>query len=250
MDRDLDMTDESSAANRGSKTPPPRQPPDSAGPSRPETESSVTEPAIDWSQSTAAGADPVPPSDHASVGEGPATSPETSSSSGEDSEQGDHPSGLTIAEVIAEHHAVIYRYALRLCGNAADAEDLCQQTFLTAHRKLHQLRDPGRVRGWLCQILRNAFFKSQRKWQPVDAASLELDVQTVPEEPAGSEEIDQERLQAALGDLAEPFRVVVLMFYFEQASYKEIAAALDLPLGTVMSRLNRAKEHLRARLGG
>jgi RNA polymerase sigma-70 factor (ECF subfamily) len=81
------------------------------------------------------------------------------------------------------------------------------------------------------------------------AANIDLDVDTVPaviqDVKASDLEIDEERLKSALEAMPDEFRLVVLMFYFEDLSYKEIAAQLEIPMGTVMSRLSRAKRRLR-----
>lgn len=152
-----------------------------------------------------------------------------------------------IAQLVIEHQALLYRYAFRLCGNRADAEDLTQQTFLLAHAKLHQLRDDASARSWLCTILRNCYLKSFRRWQPLPETDLGSDLGQLPQTDH-EDEIDRERLQAGLDELPAEFKVVLLMFYFEDCSYREIAEQLQLPLGTVMSRLSRAKQHLRNRL--
>lgn len=148
---------------------------------------------------------------------------------------------------VAEHHEAVYRYAFRLTGTVPDAEDLTQQTFLIAHRKASQVRNPNKVRGWLFTVLRSCFLKLRRKKVPVPAGALEYDIHAEDRLPDDSE-IDSERLQAALNELADEFRIVLAMFYFEECSYKEIAEKLGIPIGTVMSRLARAKSHLRKRL--
>ncbi len=156
---------------------------------------------------------------------------------------------LDIGRLVAQHHAVVYRYAFRLCGRVADAEDLTQQTFLTAQQKLDQLREPDKARSWLLVVARNCYLKSLRRKVPITATELEMDVNLLPDREAVPDgEIDQEQLQRAIDGLSDEFKIVVAMFYFEQRSYKEIAQQLDLPLGTVMSRLSRAKRHLRGRL--
>jgi RNA polymerase sigma-70 factor (ECF subfamily) len=151
-------------------------------------------------------------------------------------------------QLVDEHHAVVYRYAFRLTGSVHDAEDLTQQTFLAAYRKLDQLRERQRARSWLCSILRNAWLKAQQRRIPMPASSLELDLQNLIQTPDDSTPIDREQLQRALDDLAPEFKVVLLMFYFEGLSYRAIAEQLVVPLGTVMSRLARGKAHLRKRL--
>lgn len=153
-----------------------------------------------------------------------------------------------IARLVADHHAELYRYALRLTGQTADAEDLTQQTFLIAHAKLDQVRSAESCRGWLFAILRSCFLKSVRSAIPTPATRLDLQLEALPDDVPEELLIDPERLQTALEELAPEFRLVVAMFYFEECSYREIAAQLELPIGTVMSRLSRAKSHLRARL--
>jgi RNA polymerase sigma-70 factor (ECF subfamily) len=161
---------------------------------------------------------------------------------------GDDASTLDPARLVADHLEAVYRYAFRLCGSAVDAEDLTQQVFLTAHQKQSQIRDAGCTRGWLFAILRHCFSKSCQKRRPTPAASLQLNVETIPAEPPAGEAIDQELLQQGIDQLPGPYRVVLAMFYFENCSYREIAENLDLPIGTVMSRLARAKGQLRAYL--
>ncbi len=164
---------------------------------------------------------------------------------------------LDIRELITAHHAAIFRYAFRLTGAQSDAEDLTQQTFLTAQQKLHQVRDPQKSLSWLYAVLRSCYLKSKRKQSPQLAGNLDLDVETVEggeqTAPALFEaELDRQAVksavQAAVDELPDEFKIVVLMFYFEEQSYKEIAEELDLPIGTVMSRLSRAKVRLRGQL--
>ncbi len=151
--------------------------------------------------------------------------------------------GPQMRQMVLVYYQDVYRYAYRLAGCPADAEDLTQQTFLLAHRKLHQLRDIERARSWLFAILRSCFLKSCRQSRPATGQSLAVD--EIPDRGGKESDLDTERLQAAINDLPEEFRLVVMMFYFEQLSYKEIADQLQLPAGTVMSRLSRAKGRLR-----
>lgn len=154
---------------------------------------------------------------------------------------------MEIAQLVVEHHAAVYRYAYRLTGSVADAEDLTQQVFLVACQKLGQLRNEASARGWLLTVLRNAFLKGEQRWEPVPAVDVQLNLDGIPEAISAAE-IDRERLQEALNEMPEGFRVVLAMFYFESYSYKEIAERLGMPIGTVMSRLARAKVYLRGRL--
>jgi RNA polymerase sigma-70 factor, ECF subfamily len=158
------------------------------------------------------------------------------------------PESADIARLVAEHHAWVYRAAYRLCGSSADAEDLTQQTFLTAQRALAQLREPAAARGWLATILRTGFLKGVRKRQPLSAESHDVDLHQFAAPIADTPAIDGEMLQVALADLSDDARLILTMFYFEELSYRDIAEQLEVPLGTVMSRLSRAKDQLRRRL--
>ncbi len=149
-----------------------------------------------------------------------------------------------IARMVADHHQALYRYAYRLTGSAPDAEDLTQQVFLIAQQKSNQLRQAECVRSWLFTILRNCYLKSQRQRLLLSTAHYDFDINAIPEEVIESN-IDSEQLQAAINALGDEFKLVVLMFYFEHRSYRDIAEALAVPPGTVMSRLARAKAHLR-----
>jgi RNA polymerase sigma-70 factor (ECF subfamily) len=160
----------------------------------------------------------------------------------------DDRSAMDIAQLVAEHHQAVYRYAYRLTGVVADAEDLTQQVFLAAHEKLGQLRKAESARSWLFAILRNSFLKMCRKRRPIPADNLQLDMDTVPAQIPDSSDIDRERLQRALDELPAKFRMVVAMFYYEGCSYREISDRLEVPMGTVMSRLARAKGFLRSKL--
>ncbi len=151
-------------------------------------------------------------------------------------------------QLIDAHYEALYRYAYRLSGTAADAEDLTQEAFGKALARLPQLRDPERARGWLFRILRNAYLHKVRdqkrhKVVPLDAVG-DLPDRPVEEMP----EIDPAQLQLALNDLDETFRTPIILFYFEEFSYRDIAEQMDLPIGTVMSRLARGKAYLRSKL--
>ena len=156
--------------------------------------------------------------------------------------------GIDLAALVKEHHAVVYRYACRLCGCPVEAEDLTQQTFLIAHQKVHQLRAAVAARSWLMAVVRSCFLKSVRKSRPMPAADIDLLVNDAADSGSPVDPIDREELAAALDELPDEFRLVLLMFYFEELSYQRIAEQLEIPIGTVMSRLSRAKEHLRRRL--
>lgn len=152
-----------------------------------------------------------------------------------------------VARLVREHHAAVYRYALRLSGKEADAEDLVQATFLKAQSAAAQLRDPSKARSWLFSILRNLFQMQLRKQSQLEVVYWGPELAEAAED-AVVESVDHEELHKALAEIPESFRLVLAMFYFEELSYRQIAEKLGAPEGTVMSRLSRAKEHLKARL--
>jgi RNA polymerase sigma-70 factor (ECF subfamily) len=162
--------------------------------------------------------------------------------------QADGAAGGDLASLIVAHHAALYRYAYRLCGCPTEAEDLTQQTFLIAQERLHQVRDVERTSGWLYTVLRSTFLKSVRRQRPLNAASANVELEEAAGVQPEVDEIDREALARAIGELPVEFRLVVLMYYFEDLSYQQIAEQLEIPAGTVMSRLSRAKQHLRKRL--
>lgn len=150
--------------------------------------------------------------------------------------------------LVAEHYRAVYAYAYRLSGAVHTAEEITQQVFLLAQQHLDQLWRSENARNWLLAIARNCYLKSRAQRWPVDMSSLELSAESIPAAAVAEEQIDRQRLQEALDELPEDFRVILLMFYFEELSYRQIADRLGLPMGTVMSRLARAKQHLRNQL--
>jgi RNA polymerase sigma-70 factor (ECF subfamily) len=153
-----------------------------------------------------------------------------------------------VQQLVDAYYVALYRYAYRLSGSAADALDLTQEAFCKAQLHLRQLRDPARVKSWLFCILRNVYLHNVRAEKNQRCVSL-TDINDVPERPPGPlSQVDPERLQQVLNELPESFRTPVILYYFEDFSYRDIADQMELPLGTVMSRLARAKAHLRNRL--
>jgi RNA polymerase sigma-70 factor (ECF subfamily) len=152
-----------------------------------------------------------------------------------------------IQQLVDDHYQSLYRFAYRLTGNASEAEDLTQETYCKAQANLLQLRDLERAKGWLFKILRNAYLQKARSNKRHTCLSLE-DIGEVPERAAASSDVDPALLQQSLDELPEGFRTPLVLYYFEEFSYRDIAEQMDIPIGTVMSRLARAKAHLRVRL--
>lgn len=158
--------------------------------------------------------------------------------------------GVGVRDLIDANYESLYRYACRLSGSAADAEDLTQETFRKAITQLSQLRQPERARAWLFRILRNVYLHRVRDDKRQRLVPLEA-VGELAERNGGTRElpaVEPTAVQAALDELDETFRTPLILFYFEEFSYRDIAEQMDLPIGTVMSRLARAKNHLRTKL--
>ena len=154
----------------------------------------------------------------------------------------------TVQRLVDDHYVALYRYAYRLTGSADQAGDLTQETFCRAQAQFGQLRDINRAKAWLFSILRNAYLHRVRADQQHRQVSLDC-VGELPGQSDGElPEVEPERLQAILQELPEGFRTPLVLFYFDDFSYRDIAEQMDLPIGTVMSRLARAKAQLRQRL--
>jgi RNA polymerase sigma-70 factor (ECF subfamily) len=154
----------------------------------------------------------------------------------------------SVRSLVEEHYEAVYRFAFRLSGSEAEALDLTQESFCRAQQSIAQLRDPNRGRSWLFTIVRNLYLQQKRQ-----RVKVEVGLEHVPEpaEPVVVDpwmSIDQHRLQQALNQLPEAYRIVVILHYFEDFSYRDITEQLGIPIGTVMSRLCRARTHLRNQL--
>ncbi len=153
-----------------------------------------------------------------------------------------------VDELVEAHYAALYRYAFRLSGASSEAEDLAQEAFCQAQVKLHQLRDWDRAKAWLFTILRNVYLHRVRQSKQENLVPVDF-LDELPERlPETLPEVEPAQLQQALSELPEAFRTPVVLYYFEDFSYKDIAEQMQVPLGTVMSRLARAKAFLRRKL--
>ncbi|MEX2044267.1 MAG: RNA polymerase sigma factor [Opitutus sp.] len=155
----------------------------------------------------------------------------------------------TFQQLIDAWYEPLYRFALSLARNGDDALDLTQQTFARWAEKGHTLRDKDRAKSWLFMVLYREFLSSRRHKQRevVGEAEAVLDRDHASPSTAGAR-LDGSAAIAALGTLDETFRAPLSLFYLQNHSYKEIAEILGVPIGTVMSRISRGKEHLRAKL--
>jgi RNA polymerase sigma-70 factor, ECF subfamily len=152
----------------------------------------------------------------------------------------------------------LYSYAVVLSRNRAEAEDLVQETCLRALRAMGRLRSDSNIKSWLFTILRNIWLNQVRQSQ--NAQTVELDADgTDAKSPVDTAKdplaeylsnVEQEQVRTAIQQLPLEFREIIILREYEELPYEEIARLLDCPVGTVMSRLARARSKLRDLLSG
>ncbi len=156
---------------------------------------------------------------------------------------------LDFEQLVEDFYMPLYRFALSLSRRESDAADLTQQTFLLWAKKGHQLRDESKVKTWLFTSLYREFLGRKRQQDHfVDSENNAeaISAQTVPATVVS--QLDSDIAHRALLALEEIYRAPLTLFYLQQHSYKEIAETLEIPIGTVMSRISRGKEQLRKAL--
>ena len=155
--------------------------------------------------------------------------------------------------VARDHGRFLYTVAYRLTGNHEDAQDLVQEVLLRVRRGLATYK-PGSMEGWLSRITTNAFLDEvrRRRRRPADALPDDEPDRVLPTSPSAEAALAQETLpdevQAALVALPDEFRAAVVMCDVAGLSYQEIGDALDIPIGTVRSRIHRGRALLREAL--
>jgi RNA polymerase sigma factor (sigma-70 family) len=155
-------------------------------------------------------------------------------------------------EVVRTHSARVYRLAYRLTGNAHDAEDLTQETFVRVFRSLATYR-PGTFEGWLHRITTNLFLDGARRKARIRFDALGEAGERIASLAAGPDRVVLDArfdadVEAALAALPRDFRVAVVLADIEQIPYEEIAEILGVKIGTVRSRIHRGRSQLRAAL--
>ena len=155
-------------------------------------------------------------------------------------------------QVALPHMKLVYQVAYRLSGNREDAEDLTQNTFRIAFEKFDHLRDKKKCRSWLVIILKNMFFKEIKKKKHFPTINLDAVSFTLSDGKDYNYEsirnIVNEELQEVLDRLEKKYKIPLVLAYIDSFSYKEIASILNIPIGTVMSRIARGKIFLRKEL--
>jgi RNA polymerase sigma-70 factor (ECF subfamily) len=164
--------------------------------------------------------------------------------------------------LVARHEQRAYRFAYHLTRDPDDAADIVAESFVRVHRALPNFRGGSSFTTWLYRILTNCYLDLRKRDRSRPASSLDSILEgrlsdasgLVESSASGPEEqafrsAREDTIQAAIRKLPEYQRAMLIMFHVEMLSYEEIADALDLPVGTVKSRLNRARLSLRELLG-
>jgi len=153
------------------------------------------------------------------------------------------------------HIQLMYNMALRYCGNSFDAEDILQEAMYIAFKSRHQLKDETKCKAWLLTILRRLYLKEIRQNTNRPVAVEDISCIPLMESHIASDHslIFEKKETAAtvrrcLSELPENYQTPTLLYFMDDMSYQEIAETLDMPMGTVMSRLSRAKQLLKKKL--
>jgi RNA polymerase sigma-70 factor, ECF subfamily len=154
---------------------------------------------------------------------------------------------------LSEYLNGLYSYALVLSRNRAEAEDLVQETCLRALRAMRRLRPDSNPKSWLFTILRNIWLNQIRQRRTAPETELDSDADSATQAVDGGKDpyaayvsdIEREQVRAAIQQLPVEFREVIVLREYEELSYQDISSLLECPVGTVMSRLARARSKLR-----
>ncbi len=157
-----------------------------------------------------------------------------------------------VEQLVLPHRKSIFSRALQLCRDPDVAQDLVQQTIIQGIINIRQLRDRAKSKYWLLSILKNQFFMEYSRSKKIDYGNDEKTLHYMLDENSTENdflEAEQEQeLHFLIESLEEHLRIPLQMFYFQSFSYKKISAELDIPIGTVMSRISRAKACLKMKL--
>jgi len=156
---------------------------------------------------------------------------------------------IDFRQLVADYYQPLYRFAYSLCKNEHEACDLTQQTFVVYAEKGDSLRDAGKVKSWLFTTLYREFLRIRRRSANMAVHEPEIIEAEAPiVEPSLVSKLDGKSAVAALEKVETAYREPLILFYLKDLSYKEIAETLEIPIGTVMSRLSRGKVQLKKAL--
>ncbi|MEO0794976.1 MAG: RNA polymerase sigma factor [Verrucomicrobiota bacterium] len=156
---------------------------------------------------------------------------------------------IDFRQLVADYYQPLFRFAYSLCKNEDEACDLTQQTFVVYAEKGDSLRDASKVKSWLFTTLYREFLRIRRRGANMSVQEPEIIESEAPMvDPGLVDKLDGKSAVAALENIEEAYRAPLVLFYLKDLSYKEIAETLDIPIGTVMSRLSRGKVQLKKAL--
>lgn len=151
------------------------------------------------------------------------------------------------AAIVCQHYDQVFRFALSLTHTEPEAGDLTQQTFYVWAKKGEQLRDSTKVKSWLFTTLHRLFLETRRRQTRFPHDSLdEVQEQLLTDSPGFDDRMDSSTVLSALARIDEVYRATVALFYLEDCSYNQIALTLEIPIGTVKSRIARGIRQLRS----
>jgi RNA polymerase sigma-70 factor (ECF subfamily) len=143
-------------------------------------------------------------------------------------------------QIVTQHYEALYQFAFRLTRTEADAGDLTQETFRIWSTKGHQVRERSKVKSWLFTVLHREFLKIRKKamrFPHFELSDVNEDLPAI--SPKMGDKLDAALVLQLLGQIHQPYQAALNFFYMEDYSYKEIADILEVPLGTVRSRIFR-----------
>jgi RNA polymerase sigma-70 factor (ECF subfamily) len=159
----------------------------------------------------------------------------------------------TFWKLAEPHIRLLYNVALTYTGNTYDAEDLVQESVYAGFRKFSRLRNDKKIKGWLLAIMRNRYLKGVGRagqlseYRDERPYGDELEALGAPDiERLYEQKETGRRIRDVLNMLPEKYRLPLILFYIEDLSYRDIAETLEIPVGTVMSRLSRGRVRLKA----
>jgi RNA polymerase sigma factor (sigma-70 family) len=153
--------------------------------------------------------------------------------------------GVDFEALVDAYYRPLYQFAMSLTRREAEASDITQQTFAIWAAKGHQLRDPSKVKTWLFTTLHREFLNTHRKQQHFRHDELDEQREDLPfVEQATEKQLDARIVLNALARLSETYQAPLSLFYLGEHSYHEIAQILEIPIGTVQSRISRGKAQL------
>jgi RNA polymerase sigma-70 factor (ECF subfamily) len=153
---------------------------------------------------------------------------------------------LDLEAIVGRFYTALYRFALSLTKSESESADLTQQTFLILAQRSHQIRDLSKVKSWLFTTLHREFLRLVRSQSAHPHVEFRPEVHDSPELSIDAiRTLDAKSVIDALSYVDPTYRTAIELFYLSELSYKEIAEALEIPIGTVMSRLSRGKDQLK-----